>query len=555
MTTTARSRAVAAILLIIAMAVAACSGSPGSGDEEKRVADDATGVVHGELPADGPAEPGGILTTVDPSDTPTLDPHKSSAAYAQLSISGIVYSKLLEYDSGRDIAYGTVQVKPDLAASYEHSADGRQWTFELRRGVKWQNIAPVSGREFTSADVACTFDRIAALPGFQTASISMIRTVTTPDPYTVVFGLDRPFASFDLILASSYMEIIPCEGARGEFDLAERAIGTGPFILQKWDRNVQRTYVKNPSYYQEGKPYLDGINVVIMGDPNATLAAFRTGQVDVAGVTDQLYESLLSSNGDAVVRSQLGMAVHVIFMNQGAKPFDDLRVRKAVLLAWDRKGMGDAYFSGYALTGAYPAALDGAISSEESDALFPYDPDAARKLLAEAGYPDGFSVDLLTTDGYGPNFVNHAQWIQQDLKDVGITVNLQIRDYATYFASYQQKEFAIGYGYVSGGMSADEWLRATYQTGGARNWFNLSDPALDQMITEQQGMLDPQARTRKLHEIGEYIEDNVVNPAMGLQGAGLSAQQPYVHNLYAVQAYSRSYLAEVWLDSAAPGRR
>ena len=140
------------------------------------------------------------------------------------------------------------------------------------------------------------------------------------------------------------MEILPCEGTSGQFDLAQVAIGTGPFILQKWDRKVQKTYVKNADYFIAGKPHVDGVNLIIQADP---AAAFRTNQVDATGViTDTLIPTVISSNPDAVVRYQLGLTMQQVTFNQAAKPSDDIRVRQAVAMAWDREGMGKTFYAG-----------------------------------------------------------------------------------------------------------------------------------------------------------------------------------------------------------------
>ncbi|MCU1689115.1 MAG: peptide transporter substrate-binding protein, partial [Jatrophihabitantaceae bacterium] len=312
---------------------AACGGGSGGSRGSTEAPDDTTGIVNGVLPSDGPAEDGGTLTINDPSDAPTLDGMKSPSAYTHLAISGMVYSKLLEFKTDRESPYGSMGLQGDLAEKWSHSDDGLTWTFNLHKGVKWQNIAPVNGRAFTSADVVCTVDRIKTLPGVQKNLMDVVDTVQTPDDTTVVFKLNTPYGAFDETMASFYMEIVPCEGTRGEFDLAQQAIGTGPFILQKWDRKVQRTYVKNPDYFVAGKPHLDQVIVLIMSDPASMLAAFRTGQLDVFAPSDQNYASLLSTNPDAVVRELLGLTVNQIMFNAAKKPFDDYRVRKAISMA------------------------------------------------------------------------------------------------------------------------------------------------------------------------------------------------------------------------------
>jgi len=548
--------AVIASTAVLALAATACGGSSGgSAGPEKR--NDVTGVINGALPSDGPAEDGGTITVVDPSDSPTLDGMKSPSAYTHASISGIVYSKLLEFAVGRDTPYGSMGVRGDLAEKWGHSDDGLTWTFNLHKGVKWQNVAPVSGREFTSADVVCTIDRIMTMPGVQKNLVEIVDQVQTPDDYTVVFTLNSPYPDFDQTMASFYMEIYPCEGTRGEYDLNSTAIGTGPFILQKWDRGVQKTYVKNPDYFVAGKPHLDQVNLLVMPDTQAQLAAYRAGQLDVFAPSDQLYPSLLGSNPDAIVRQQIGLTVNQIMFNAAKKPFDDYRVRRAVAMSWDRDGMGKSFYShnGYALTGPFPASLFGGMTPEDAQKSIPYDPEGAKKLLAEAGYPDGFSAEMLTTSGYGQPFVNQAQWVQQDLAKIGVNVTLKILDYATYYATYQQQNYSIAWGLGTGFLTTDEWLESLYTSDGPRNWFGTKDATLDAMIKAQQSELDKSKRADELKDINNYILDKVIPEFLGFTLGGLIAQQAWVHNVYTHPQYARPYLADVWLDSSAPGRK
>ena len=538
------------------VAAASCGGTSNNGGNSED-ADDVTGVMNGTLPDDGPAQDGGTLTTIDSSDAPTLDVQATASSYTHSGLSGIVYNKLVKYKTGRTLKYGSTELTGDLATDWERSDDGKTWTFELRKGVKFQNIAPVNGREFTAADVVCTFTRAQTQSGAPGRNLlSIVDRMTTPDPYTIEFSLKSPHAAFDQSMAQVFMEILPCEGTRGEFDLATTAIGTGPFTLAKWDRKVQRTYLKNPNYFVPGQPHLDQINVLIMSDPAALIAAFRTGQIDSFGMnTEQYVPQILTTNPDAVIRAQMSLTGWEIAMNQAVKPFDDIRVRKAIALAFDFHGLVKLDYSVYNRVGVYPPTLDGGLTTEEVDEAYPYDPEAAKKLLAEAGYPNGFSVEMLATDGYGPVMVKDAQWVQEDLKRVGIDVTLKITDYASYLTAASKKDYSILWGYITGLGTPDEWLQQYWTTDGPRNWFNISDPKLDQMIKEQQAILDPDERTKALHAISEYMVANVINPVGGGQANVPLIQQTWVHNYYAMPIGGRDWSAEAWVDENSPSRK
>jgi peptide/nickel transport system substrate-binding protein len=509
------------------------------------------------LPIDaGAPQPGGVYTFNDVADAPTLDPTKAASYYTQNAVAGVVYSKLLEFKTGRDVPYGSMEVEGDLAESWKRSDDGLVWTINLRKGVKFQNIAPVNGREFTSADVLCTMNRIKTLPGVQLNRIDVAETITAPDAYTVVFKLKEAFAAFDENLASPYMSILPCEGTTGAFDLTSTAIGTGPFILDSWKRTQERVYKRNPDYFVAGKPYLDGVKVVIMTDPAAAIAAFRTGQLDSTGVTETLLPTVTTTNPDTVVRRQEATTEGITFMTESVKPFDNVQVRNAIALALDRKGMAKTFSAaGPSMSGPVPSILFGGISSDESDKLTPFDPTAARKLLADAGYPNGFDITMTTSDGWGPTIVNRAQWVQEDLKKIGINVTLKVLDYATFYTTWAAKDYELGYGYLTGMMSADEYLSSLYLGNGTRNWFNASDPKLDQMIVAQRGILNDKDREKALEDISRYILKNGSNPIMSYTADAITVEHPYVHELWAHPQYARPFLKSMWLGADAPGRK
>jgi peptide/nickel transport system substrate-binding protein len=538
-------------LLLAAVLGSACFSAPGGGGsgatlDERRPQQDA-----------GPPQPGGVFRYALPSDARSLDPHSQSSFNTHIAI-GSTYSKLVDFRTGPDIPYGAPELEGDLAESWETSPDGRTWTFHLRHGVRFHDVAPVNGREFTSQDVLCTVQRIRELPGHQVSQLAMVQDVTAPDPYTAVFQLTEPYAEFDTNLAGHFMWMLPCEGTRGEFDLATTAIGTGPYVLERWERDRERVLTAHPGYYVEGQPYIDRIEISIVPDQAAAIAAFRTGQTDYLSALTldvKQAERILDEDPEAALFREQGLTQTRVYMNQEREPFDDVRVRRAVALAIDRQGMIDSIRAGGSPTAAVTPTLFGGLPSEEAVRLQPHDPERARALLAEAGFPQGFSTRMIITDGYGENVVREAQWVQQDLAEVGIQVELVVQDYATYFTeSFAGKNYDMGYGLQTPMLSADEYLTGEWTSDGPRNWYGIADPALDQMIVRQRGELDRAAREQQLQDIQRYIIENVSNPVPLYVYDGLSIYAPYLHDVYPHPDYGTRHHARMWLGPEAPGR-
>jgi peptide/nickel transport system substrate-binding protein len=229
----------------------------------------------------GPLRRGGILR-VRGFDPPNFDHHLNTAGFTQ-SAASFVYSKLVRHKVGADIAPGIFIIEPDLAERWEE-LDDTTYVFHLRQGVKWHNKPPVNGRELVADDVKFSFDRFMTEKGspnrFLLDSVDRIEVV---DRYTVRFLLKEPYVWFISVLAFPMsMWIIAPEVIQqyGDLKRPETAIGTGPFILERYEPNVKTIFKRNPDYYREGQPYVDGVEWLVINDESTGLAMYRTGQID-----------------------------------------------------------------------------------------------------------------------------------------------------------------------------------------------------------------------------------------------------------------------------------
>lgn len=536
------------MVLLFVLLLSACSEKTETTEKENEANESA--VVNDEND-DESLEPkrGGTYTIFSPTSPPTLDVFRASSIYTH-TYAGLVYNKLLTYETGPDVDYTDYNIVADLAEDWEVSDDGLVYTFYLR-DTTWHDVPPVNGRKLVADDVVATMKHIMELPGQQAALLAEVESVEAKDEKTVVFTLKEPFAPFLNFIANHFMWILPQEAIAGEFDLDQAAIGTGPFILNTYEDNVLATFDRNPNYYEEGKPYLDEVVYKIVPDQGARIAAYRTGDSDtISGLSPEELESLLKSTPDTIINEVMMATQSLIFMNAEREPFDDVRVRKAISLAVDRQNAVDSIFGGGETAGPVnPSLGDWALPLEEREALQPYDPEKAKELLAEAGYPDGFSTKVMTTDGYGEQVVRLVQWIVEDLKEVGIDAEIEMTEYAAYYTErWPKKDYDIGVGYQSYLQEADEWLTGQYHTDGAHNWFGTSDPTLDEMLEKQRKMLDEDERKSEVLEIQRYILEEVMNPIPLVTQYTWAGVPPYVKDRYPHASYGATYFKDIWLD-------
>ncbi|RHW37462.1 ABC transporter substrate-binding protein [Lysinibacillus yapensis] len=528
------------MLILILFVLAACesgSNEPASKSESSN-----------KTGEEGTPKEGGTLSFYDFDDPKTLDPHKSIASATNSRI-GLVYNKLVTFATGPD-NFSSDEIVPDLAKDWEISEDGKTYTFHLRDDVKWQNIAPVNGRAFTSEDVIATMERIKNLPGPQANSLVSVESIEAPDDYTVIFNLSEPYAPLLNQLASFVMWILPKEATEGKVDLDNTAIGTGPFILESWKRGVEASFKKNPDYFEEGKPYLDGVTIYPNGDSMTEVNAFRTGQTDVILTDSKIdFETLKKSVPDAQIQSEIVTASR-LFINQTRKPLDNILVRQAMSKAIDREGAwksiyGNGEYNGYVM----PTLEDWALPLDERKEYQEYDPEGAKELLAEAGFPDGFEVSMIVTDGYGPQLVTLAEWVAEDLKEIGIKVNIEVLEYGTFFSErWPSKEYDIGIGLVTPVTDPSDSLDPFFKSDGYRNWQGVNDPKLDEMIKQQYLIVDRDERIKYINEIERYLFENVTNHVNLFAYHIHHFKQPYVKGFDPHSNYGYLFMKNVWLD-------
>jgi peptide/nickel transport system substrate-binding protein len=507
----------------------------------------------------GPAKRGGVLR-VRGWDPPHFDPQQTRAFMTMTTLS-FVYSKLLRHKVGAGVAPGTFTLEPDLAERWEQP-DDTTWLFYLRKGVRWHNKPPVNGRELTADDVKFTVTRFLTLKGNpERYLLESVERVEAVDRYTVKFVLSAPYVWLPNKLANALCTwIVAPEVVEkyGDLKKAESAIGTGPFVLERHEPNVKAVFKRNPNYFRPGQPAVDGVEWMIVDDDSTGLAMYRTGQLDAGpwtwwSVRQQDLDALKKSHPRLTYQDVLGNMVYAISLRNDQPPFADVRVRRAISLAIDRQAILDAVWVRGEASGPMPRGMrEWSLPIDqlgEGARYFRHDPKEARRLLAEAGYPNGFKAPLTATAGYGQDMVDAVQLVLRDLKEVGINAELKLQEYGAYQSTTLQGKFeGMTMGPFAVAWDPDDALYGPYSPEQPRNRGHVADARLTAMIKEQRRLKDFDARKKLIFDIQRYIADKqyyvfLVSPMY------TGSWQPYVKNHAANVTFDYgSRVAALWLD-------
>ncbi|MBM4420790.1 MAG: hypothetical protein FJ034_04245 [Chloroflexi bacterium] len=359
---------------------------------------------------------GGNLIIGAAADPLSLDPLASGDS-ASNNAMAYMYEGLLRFDND-------LKVVPELATSWE--GKGREYTFKLRRGVKFHDGTP-----FNAAAAKAHFDR-AIGPEKPFASrdwVPWLESTQVIDDFTLKMTTKTPYAFFGELVAGPSGKI-PSPTAVAKFgkDFLRNPVGTGPFRFGEWSRDVQFVVVRNDDYWGE-KAMLDKVTTRPFPDANARLVALEAGDLHYVGSLSVDQRDRAVKNESLAVREFTGLGVSFIGMNVLKKPFDDVRVRQAINHAIDMDSVVKNIYGGAAesVKGPIPRSVVGWSQTPG----FPYDPAKAKQLLAAAGLANGFSATYLSSDNYTKD-KELAQFIQQQLKEVGITLTLQQKEWAAY---------------------------------------------------------------------------------------------------------------------------
>ncbi|PKP61785.1 ABC transporter substrate-binding protein [Candidatus Atribacteria bacterium HGW-Atribacteria-1] len=478
---------------------------------------------------------GGTLSIGVDQEVVGLDPHIVTA-FSSFRRLDLLYNTLVKLDYNLDIV-------PDLADSWE-IPDSLTYIFHLKKGVKFHN-----GRELTADDVKFSLERIldpkTASPG--RSYIIPISNIESIDQYTIRIELSSPLASFLDGLTSKNCAIVPKEEVEKYGNLQRNVVGTGPFKLEEWVPDNYMKLVKNPSYFEKEFPYLDAVIFRVIPEQTSLLAGIKSGSLDIATINEGSIILQAKKDPNLVVIQVPGLNLRTFGFNNTREPFNDVRVREAIALAIDRDEIVNAAEFGMAQpSGPLAASVKKWAKPLEELPFSKPNLKKARELLAEAGYPDGFSFNVVASSTYEGGLAV-AQIIQSQLKKVGLRPELEVVEWGIYIDRWVKRDFDSMVELRGGSPEPDRFLyRSLHSTGGVNNWL-FKDEEVDKLLDEGRKLIKFEDRKPIYDKIQVLLSEKV--PVIFLYvPLDTKILSPNVKNFRQMGNGSIQYLSQTWLE-------
>lgn len=556
-----------AVMLILALLFACGPATPGSTLSDQEVTSEPVNenlelsYLHPNRVETSLPIYGGTLTTA--INTPSsLDGHQK-VSYGPCATLP-VFNQLVMFDLAyKDTVPETII--GDLAESWQANSDGTEITFYLHKGVKWHDGVP-----FTADDVVYSLDKMTDINRSAIADFfPAYESAEKVDDNTVKVHLKYASAGFMISLAQGYC-VIQAEHLAGTDDQsAAFMIGTGPFILEEYLVRIHLTYKRNPDYFKKDKygnqlPYLDHLVLADTGMQGDTV--FISRQLDVrsqivSASTVEAYDTISSGAPEALFEPKYPDSGAVFFVNLAHEPLNDIRIRRAIGLVIDEQNIIVGYSGnprfGMPGLGLLPAGFG--IPQDEVTEIMgwgkPYSERVteARKLMAEAGYPNGFKLKILSSQGTAISGFIGASLILADALRNQLNIEAEVNAVASAELQTRLAEGNYDLYTTTLRVGPDPIVLKTYfGTGGYANFSNYANPELDRLFDEMDRILDPEKRKDTVWEIERVLLNDLPALPTGCFPIRYMAYYPHVKNLrYNNMTYSMANrFEEVWIDES-----
>ena len=503
-------------------------------------------------------KPGGILKFHN-LDTPASISIHEEATRAALEPAMSIMNNLVLFK--QDVPQNSMSsIVPELATEWRWSEDGKELTFPLRQGVKWHD-----GKPFTAADVKCTMDLLMGT-GPDKLRVNPrkswyrnVESVTTRGDYEVTLHLKQPQPALLALLASGWSPVYPCHVKAA--DMRQHPIGTGPFKFVEFKPNEYIKVTRNPDYWKKDRPYVDGVEYVIMREVAPRNLAFFAGKFDgLLGVSPPTLKDFKAQAPQAVCQTTAVNVPRTMLINMHKPPFDNIELRQAMTLAIDRQAFVDIINKGVGGYGATtmlppPEGVWG-MPPDMLSSLPGYSPDVAknrteaRKIMAKLGYgPDKRLVTKLSTRNI-PAWRDPAVLLSSQLKEIYIDTELDIVDTSQWYPKVMRKDYTIGAVPMESGVDdPDQMFYENFYSGAARNYADYSDPEFDKLVDRQSMEANPEKRKQIVWQAERKLAEAAFRPVLFYPATG-TCLQPYVkgYTVMVNSIYNNWRFEDIWLD-------
>jgi len=444
---------------------------------------------------------GGSATIGLELDIPGFDPLKVGVFDTAAGTAAAAIFDTLTYLDDKGVA------QPKLALSWEHSEDFKTWTFKLRPGVKFHDGTPLNAEA-----VKANFDRQKdpankCRCAFYLASI---KDAQAPDELTVVYNLNDPAVNFPAIItvqSSNWVIQSPTAWKTKGDDYNRNPVGTGPYILKSWAAGDRMVLERNPDYWNKGRPYLDRLILKPLPDAQSRFASLQSGETDLIWDDEADADNIQKAEKDSklTVHTYVGSGAQVYAFNTKTPPFDDARVRQALVMAIDRKKMSQALANGLSRPATNPYGEGSWVKCKDDGAL-PNDVEKAKALIKDYGKPVEFKMIVTAT----PRGRNVGQILQQFWKQVGANMEIEQIDQATVVPRAFMRQFQLTPWRIIDLADPDPQMYANFRTGSPVALANYSNPELDKLLDHARVTADQAKRVEDYCAVSRLVNQEAV---------------------------------------------
>lgn len=445
--------------LLLSASLCACGGSKTAEGTSEAAGESSEAETSNTL-SEGTPVPGGSVVYGMTQDLASLDPHVDTDAGTRDVVFNLYEGLVKPTSDGGFIAA--------VASDYTISDDAKTYTFTLRDGITFHDGTPV-----TIEDVKYSIDRYAEIQGESSAFSSLVDSVEVQDDKTLVVNLKESYSEF---LPMMTIAIIP----QSNEDPAGNPIGTGPFKYVSYTPGQNLELEKYGGYWQEGVPSLDSVEFKFIADVDTAFVELQAGTIDILKYLTSAQAETLGDDYN-IVQGSMNL-VHAMYLNSAYEPLSKTEVRQALCYAVDRDAINNFIFGGKShIIGSHMIPAMSKYYEPEAETVYSYDPEKAKELLADAGYADGFDLEITVPSSYSQH-VDSAQIIADELSQVGINVTLNQVEWSTWLQDvYKGGNFQATVIGFDGTLAPSDWLKK-YVTDDAKNFMHYSNTEYDDVF-------------------------------------------------------------------------